>query len=164
MVGVMGVGRAPWRRTRVIVGVSGSPRSLAALRLAVAAARDREAHLYAVLVKPRLSPPAAARSVRLEWQAEGFDRLRRAFDEALGGLPDCPTVHLEVLPGEPADALVAAADLPDDLLVVSRSRPSARRWLGRSVDQQCLSLAQCPVLITPAPISCDVQRLDTMSS
>src|SRR5207247_4680150 len=78
---------------RVIAGVSGSLRSLGALRAAVAEARSAGAALQAVLAWSPAGGEIAYRRapcpvlLRL-WEQEACERLRDAFDQAFGGLPD----------------------------------------------------------------------------
>ncbi|MEB8342254.1 universal stress protein [Streptomyces endophyticus] len=96
---------------RVVVGVGGSPASLAALRSAVAEARRSDRPLVAVLA---WEPPEGEAMYRRwpdaawarHWYEEARARLAAAFEEALGGLPpdlgpvwsspacpDCPGTH-----------------------------------------------------------------------
>ncbi len=96
---------------RVIAGVNGSVRSLAALRAAVAEARLAGAELLAVHAwVPAGGELAYARApcpyLLKVWEQAACDCLRAAFDEAFGGMP----AGLEIRP------------------VIVRSE-SARRWL-----------------------------------
>ncbi|WUH92086.1 universal stress protein [Streptomyces sp. NBC_00433] len=142
---------------RVVVGVSGSLLSLAALHRAVDEARRRDAELTAVLAwappagehghrtNPWPSPPAA-----LENAAAA--RLEQAFRDAFGGFPYGVRVRLVTARGEPATALVALADRPDDLLVVSTGRRGGfQRLFHGGVARYCLAHARCPVLAVPPP-------------
>ncbi|GAA2230930.1 MULTISPECIES: universal stress protein [Kitasatospora] len=140
---------------RLVVGVSGSLGSLAALHQAVAEARRTDAEVLAVLVwEPpggehgyRRSPcPPLLSAVR----AAAVDRLRTALDEAFGGAPADLGARFqsEVVRSEPGFALVRLADRPGDVLVIgaghgSRLRPSVARY--------CLRHATCPVLAVPRP-------------
>jgi nucleotide-binding universal stress UspA family protein len=142
---------------RVIAGVSGSVRSLAALRVGAAEARSAGAELLPVLA---WTPPggelAYARSpcplLLRVWEQEARERLRIALDEAFGGMPGGLVVHPVIVRGPPGPALVGTADRPDDLLVVGCGR---RGWLGRvvhgAVSRYCLAHVGCPVLAVPAP-------------
>ena len=55
------------------------------------------------------------------WEQEACERLRDAFDEAFGGVPDGVAVQSMVVRAPPGPALVELADQDDDLLVVEKS-------------------------------------------
>jgi nucleotide-binding universal stress UspA family protein len=142
---------------RVVVGVSGTPSSLEALRTAVAQARRRQERLLAVLCwQPPGGEVTYARApspdlVQL-WQGEAAARLRNSFDEALGGPPEGIDLEPLVVRGGPGPSLVAIADRPGDLLVVGggeRGWP-ARLFHGRTA-RYCVAHASCPVLAVPPP-------------
>jgi nucleotide-binding universal stress UspA family protein len=137
---------------RVVVGVSDSITGLAALRTAVAEARRRRLPIHAV----------RAWSMGGSWAAAGLSYLRedqarataemtvRAFGAALGAMPTDVRVVTVTIEGTPAAALVAYADRDGDLLVLGASdRVGLRRLRGRSVAQQCVARAVCPVLAVP---------------
>jgi nucleotide-binding universal stress UspA family protein len=142
---------------RLVVGVSGSPGSLGALRFALELARRNDVPLVAVLawVPPggdlaeRRCPSVALRRV---WAADAQKRLEDALGTACGGVPPNLDIKLVVIRGEPGPALVEVADSGDDLLVVGAGRRGAlsRMWRGR-VSRCCLSHARCPVLAVPHP-------------
>ncbi|MFE0105870.1 universal stress protein [Streptomyces sp. NPDC059009] len=141
-------------RGRVVVGVTGSLASLAALRAAAAEARNSGRPLLAVLAwEP---PEGEALYLRhpdkewaAHWKAEARARLDRAFDEVFGGAPGGVEVERWVVRGRPAAALCDMAPGEDDLLVVG-SRPHARRGGGR-VRRRVLRRAVCGVLVVRAP-------------
>jgi nucleotide-binding universal stress UspA family protein len=142
---------------RVIAGVSGSVRSLGALRAGVAEARSSGAELIAVLAwAPSggefayLRAPCPLLLKLCEDAAK--ERIRDAFDDALGGLPDDLAVQLLVVRARPGPVLVEFANKPDDLLVVGcggRSLLSAA--VHGSVTRYCVAHAHCPVLAVPPP-------------
>jgi nucleotide-binding universal stress UspA family protein len=142
---------------RVIAGVNGSMRSLAALRVAVDEARSATAVLQPLLawapvggeVAYRRAPCPALLGV---WQDAASDRLHRAFDEAFGGMPDGLVIEPVVVRGAAGPALVRMADQPDDLLVVGGGGWGriARNFHG-AVGRYCLARARCPVLVVPPP-------------
>jgi len=142
---------------QIIAGVSGSLRSLGALRAAADAARSAGAELLAVLAwAPAGGEIAYMRApcpllLRL-WEQEACERLRDAFDRALGGLPGGVAVRPLVVRAPPGPALVELADRYDDLLVVGYG---GRGRLGcavhGSVARYCLAHARCPVLAVPPP-------------
>jgi len=142
---------------RLVVGVSGSPASLHALRYARLAAASSGAQIAAVhaWVPPggdlaeRRCPSAA---LRRAWAAAAGTRLTDAIDAAWGGLPPDLDVELVIIRAEPGPALVQVADSARDLLVVGAGQRGAlrRMWRGK-VSRYCLAHAQCPVLALPQP-------------
>ena len=142
---------------RVIAGVSGSLRSLGALRAAVAEARSAGTAVLAVLAwAPAGGEIAYLRApcpllLRL-WEQEAHERMRDAFDEAFGGMPGGVAVRRLVVRAPPGPALVELADHRDDLLVVGYG---GRSRLGCAVHGQvtryCMAHARCPVLAVPPP-------------
>ncbi|MEU1020275.1 universal stress protein [Streptomyces sp. NPDC005900] len=138
---------------RVVVGVSGSLASLAALRVAAKEARRGRRVLVAVIAwEPpegealylRRPDPRWAR----HWQAEARARLDRAFDEVFGGAPPGVAVERRVIRDSPARALSALAAHPDDLLVLG-TRPGRRR--PSRVHRRARARTACPVLTVPSP-------------
>lgn len=141
--------------SRVVVGVSGSLGSLAALRAGAREARLRGLELVAVMA---WSPPEGEglfarfpdRGWAAMWEAEAAETLDRAFAEAFGGDPAAvPAVRRHVLRGDPGRTLCAVAGRPDDLLVIG-GRPGRRR--GGRVGRRLRGNAVCPVLTVPAPV------------
>lgn len=142
---------------RVVVGVSGTPTSLQALRTATRVALRQERPLLAVLAWAPVGGETAYRRSPCPdllglWQESAVVRLRTSFEEALGGVPAGLAVESRVVRGEPGQVLVTLADHPDDLLVVGagdRDWPACW-WHGR-VARYCLGHARCPVLAVPPP-------------
>ncbi|MEU8590808.1 universal stress protein [Streptomyces sp. NPDC048664] len=145
---------------RVVVGVSGSTGSLAALRWAEGEARRRGAALWPVLaweppggdVATRRGPGAAVMCDA--WQDLARTRLVTALGEVFGdGGPGVPT-HALVARGVPGMALLEVADREGDVLVVGAGRRGPwRRACRRSVSRYCLAHAVCPVLaVPPSPL------------
>ena len=142
---------------RLIVGTSGSPGSLCALRYAEAAARARDAVLIPVIA---WEPPGGDRAdwvqpsgyLRQEWRNLAARRLRDALIAVWGEVPDDPLVQPHVERGPAGWVLVNLADRPDDLLVVGAGRRGtlARMALSR-VGRYCLAHARCRVLAIPPP-------------
>lgn len=142
---------------RVIAGVSGSVRSLGALRAAAAEARSAGAELLAVLAwAPAGGEIAYMRApcpllLRL-WEEEACGRLRHAFDAAFGGLPEDVPARLLAVRGPPGPALVELASRPDDLLVVGYGGRSRLGYaLHGAIARYCIAHARCPVLTAPPP-------------
>jgi len=142
---------------RVIAGVSGSVRSLGALRAGMVEARSNCAELVAVLAWA----PAGGEFAYMRapcplllkiCEDAAQERIREAFDAAFGGVPDDVAVRLLVVRARPGPALVDLAARPDDLLVVGcggRSWPSSA--VHGSVTRYCIAHARCPVLAVPPP-------------
>lgn len=136
---------------RVVVGVSGSPRNLHALRHAVELARSYNATLIAVHVRPAKPRRSPFRRQTIPWQQEASIVVRTAFDEGLGGLPPDVDCVLLAAPGHPGRALLAIADRANDVLVLGSAR---RRHLGLPkprVAEYCVTHAACSVLTAPPP-------------
>ncbi|MGW2371890.1 MULTISPECIES: universal stress protein [Kitasatospora] len=141
---------------RVVVGVSGSLGSLAALHRGVAEARNRGAELWPVLA---WEPPGGEHGYRrspcpplLAAVREAAERrLDEALDAAFGGADPGVPVQPVVIRGETGPALVHLADRADDLLVLGRSGGPLRRRLRRPVSGYCARRAGCPVLTVPVP-------------
>jgi nucleotide-binding universal stress UspA family protein len=145
---------------RVVVGVSGTPSSLQALRVAVGEAQRAGVGLRAVVAWVPVGGEIAYHRapcpdlLRL-WEEEAQWRLRNAFDEAFGGVPTVPGIpgiELVSLRGTAGPALVAAADRPDDLLVLSAGpRGGLARLTHGATARYCVAHATCQVLTVPMP-------------
>jgi nucleotide-binding universal stress UspA family protein len=143
---------------RVIVGASGSPASLQALRYAEELARANDALLIPVLawvppggdIADRRMPCPYLRRV---WAEDASQRLKETLSIVLGEIPiGHPTVRPLVAPGEAGIVLVNTACYPDDLLVVGAGRRGAlTRIVSGKVSHYCVSHAHCPVLAVPPP-------------
>ena len=142
---------------QIIAGVSGSLRSLGALRAAADEARSARAELLAVLAWAPAGGEIAYMwapcplLLRL-WEQEACERLRDAFDQAFGGLPEGVAVRQLVVRAPPGPALVELADRPDDLLVVGYGGRSRLGYaVHGAVTRYCMAHARCPVLTAPPP-------------
>ncbi len=142
---------------RVIVGASGSPGSLCAVRYALTLARANAVPLEAViawlppggdLAERRCPDPALRRT----WSESARQRLLHVLEDACGGATPDVSLSMITVRSEPGPALVDAADSADDLLVVGAGRRGLLRriWHGR-VTRYCMAHARCPVLAIPAP-------------
>ncbi len=142
---------------RVIVGASGSPGSLQALRYAEELARAHDAMLMPVLawVPPggdladRRAPCGYLHRV---WAEDACQRLRDTLRLVWGEIPAGPSIQPAVVRGEAGWVLVHVADCPGDLLVVGAGRRGAlARVVSGKVSRYCLAHAWCPVLAVPPP-------------
>jgi hypothetical protein len=107
---------------RVIAGVSGSLRSLGALRWRGRSPRSRGRAGGRARLGSRPWEVAYRRVpcpllLKL-WEQAACQRLRDAFDDAFGGVPCGVAVRQLVVRAAPSPALVELADRRDDLLVV----------------------------------------------
>ncbi|MFJ6618705.1 universal stress protein [Kitasatospora sp. NPDC091335] len=158
---------SPKTGPRVVVGVSGSLASLAALHRGVAEARDRGALLVPVLA---WEPPGGEHGYRrspcpplLAAVREAAEqRLRDALDAAFGGTDPGVPLRPVVIRGDTGPALLHVADRPDDLLVLGHAGGPLRRGLRRAVPGYCARRAGCPVLTVPVPeLLRDLRRMET---
>ena len=141
---------------RIIIGTSGSPGSLQALRYAAGIVRKNDSILVPVLAwmppggdfADRTHPSGHLRQV---WRDAAWLRLWTALEMAWGGIaPAGRPAEPMVLRGEPGEVLVAAACGPTDLLVVGAGRRGTVRHLVSSrVSRYCLAHAECPVVAVP---------------
>jgi nucleotide-binding universal stress UspA family protein len=150
-------GPAP-RSGRIMVGVDGSPASMAALRWASVEARLRDMRLHIVYVrdrKPAVSPhyawPGASRGAA--GCAGRESALRALIDDALGSAAR-PAVQLEFADGLPARVLLdRAAGAAMLVLGSTRSGGLDAAPVGKPaaplgpVARDCLRAALCPVVI-----------------
>jgi len=123
---------------RVVLGLDGSPNSVAALRRAVTEARRLGATLDAVLILPGdPEPEAYAAGLRLL-----AGTLNREFPDGLG-VP----VRRVVEHGRPTDVLVRLADGASLLVLGARAHSEAGNPLGGDVVPVCLSRVRCPLAV-----------------
>ncbi|MGW2395838.1 universal stress protein [Kitasatospora sp. NPDC001664] len=143
---------------RVVVGVSGSPGSTAALRTAVAEAGRTGAVVVAVLAwsPPPVTgrghwgvPVLAALDAGLDAAAE---RLRGTIDGAFAVGLSRVRLSSFVVRGEAGEVLVRMVGEPEDLLVVGAGAEGLIwRGLRPSVASHCVRRSGCPVLVVPRP-------------
>lgn len=147
---------------RVVAGVSGSPGSVRALRYALGAAADAGVGVLAVHTWLPPGGDLAERRhpsihLRMIWEDAARQQLARALEDAgAAGVEEAvgeQLVRTVVVRGLPGPVLVAAADSPDDLLVVGAGRrgPLAR-LRPPGVGRYCLAHAACPVVAVPPSI------------
>ena len=141
---------------RLIVGTSGSPGSLRALRYGEVLARAHDAVLIPVIAwevpgesRGRIQP---ASELGRACRDLACQRLRDALVAVWGEVPDDPLVQPHVERGPAGWVLVNLACRPDDVLIVGAGR---RRVLARlgfpTVSRYCLAHARCPVIAVPPP-------------
>jgi nucleotide-binding universal stress UspA family protein len=141
----------PTERSRVVVGVDGSPGARAALEWAYAEARLREVGVYAVcaydepwaIAAAGMSSAAAVAELRTALAAEAEDVLGAAQEAA----PESVGVTGEAIRSAPGPALVAAAEGSALLVVGSRGRGGFKSLLLGSVSQYCAVHARGVVVV-----------------
>ncbi|MFD8999766.1 universal stress protein [Streptomyces sp. NPDC059582] len=149
---------------RVVVGVSGSPGSISALRRAAKEARRRDAELWPVLA---WEPPGGELSALRhqvpnasaeQWQHLARERLLTVLGEVFGDAGPSVGMRALVARGAPGPALVEIADGEDDILVVGAGQRSQwHRACSRSISRYCLAHATCPVLaVPPSPLESEL--------
>ena len=156
--------------SRVIVGVSGSPGCLPAVRYAAEVASAYETPLVPVLawqppggdLAERSHPSPALRDL---WAEAASRRLQGTLMAAFGGLPPDIPIRPQIVRGEPGRSLVGTATEPGDLLVIGTGRrPGISRVLHAGVSRYCLAHAACPVLaVPPSPLDTEWRRLSRRS-
>ncbi len=136
---------------RIVVGIDGSPPSVAALRWAI-----RQAELTGASVDAVSAWQFPASAGAYGWAPEsGFDNidfegltakaLKAAVDQV--GPPPSVTIRQLVVEGNPAQALLDAAAKADLLIVGNRGHGAFADALLGSVSERCVRHAHCPVLV-----------------
>ena len=141
----------PTERSRIVVGVDGSPGASAALEWAYAEARLRDVGVYAVcaydepwgIASLGMSSAAAVAELRtaLAADAEG------ALEAAQAAAPEGVGVTGEAVQGAAGPALVSASDGSALLVVGSRGRGGFKSLLLGSVSQYCAAHARGVVVV-----------------
>jgi nucleotide-binding universal stress UspA family protein len=138
-----------------VVGVDGSPASVAALRWAAGQAALTYAAVEAVVCWDYPSTSGMEfGSMDIDWAGNARAALVDALDVALGD--EATTVAVTVTRGHPAEVLVAAARGADLLVVGSRGHVALPGGLLGSVSEHVAARASCPVVVVrhvPDPIA-----------
>ena len=150
---------------RIIVGASGSPGSLRALRYAQQLADDLDATLVPVLcwlppdgdLADRRTP---CEELRRLWAQDAGQRLQDALSLAWGDLPADLPVRPVIRRGQPGPGSGGATCRPGDLLAVGAGRRGALARIAHGrVSRYCQAHARCPVLtVPPAPLAHETRR------
>lgn len=140
---------------RVIVGASGTPGSIPALRYAGSVAQRDDVPLVTVHAwVPPGGDLADRRTPSLYlsrlWAEAAARRLSDELEAAWGGVPPSLQVQPRVIRGEPGQVLVDLACDAEDLLIVGAGQRgrAGRLWHGH-VSRYCVARARCPVLTVP---------------
>ena len=133
---------------RIVVGVDGSPSSMAALRWSILQAELTGCAVEAVTAWRFPSSygfaPVTDRAADFEGDARKI--LADALNDVSSVEPDV-VVRSSVVEGHPAEVLVRAARRADMLVVGSRGHGGFTGALLGSVSQYCVHHAPCPVLV-----------------
>jgi nucleotide-binding universal stress UspA family protein len=137
----------------VVVGVDGSRGADAALRFSIDESRLRHAELRIVCAwdVPPMAYAAGFPPVGIE---EGLEKAAEAtVEDVLQRVqrPSDVAIEAVVVRGQPAEALLRAADDADLLVVGARGRGGFRSLLLGSVSHQVASHSHIPTTIVPAP-------------
>jgi len=141
----------PTERSRIVVGIDGSPGASAALEWAYAEARLRNVGVYAVcaydepwgIASLGMSSAAAVAELRTALAAEAAGTLEAAQAAA----PEGVGVTGEAVQGEAGPALVSASHGSALLVVGSRGRGGFKSLLLGSVSQYCAAQAHGVVVV-----------------
>ncbi|MHB8332976.1 MAG: universal stress protein [Candidatus Dormibacteria bacterium] len=142
-------------RGYVVVGVSPTTGSRAALRRAAEEARLRGFDLRAITAwsppvpsgPPGIRPPAIEPRTPEEWQAEVEEGLTAAVRQALGDASDVTCLAVR---GATSKVLLAAAEGAQMLVLGPPHLHGSEALLARVRPLRLISTARCPVLIVPA--------------
>ncbi|HEX4258806.1 MAG TPA: universal stress protein [Streptosporangiaceae bacterium] len=170
---------------RILVGIDGSPASVAAVRWAGREAQLRGMRVHVVFVRDRRLPtphyaPQPRASEPMPSPAAG-ERMQAVVREALGTQPPAG-VQLELADGLPARVLIDRS-VGAEMLVLGSAQPGgastrgpaaplaqARAPLG-PVARDCLHAAPCPVVVVrsgdaapPGPAQAEPARAATTQS
>ena len=141
---------------KVVVGVDGAPRTIAALRWAASEALRRDAEVVAVhawgsMVRPASYAPVAADASPDECASRAAEVLAAAVRTAFGAAPPVP-VRQVVDERAVVPALLGHAR-DAELLVVASRAPGAPGGRGESgpgpITLSCLRQSECPVVVLP---------------
>ena len=133
---------------RIVVGVDGSPSSMAALRWAILQAELTGCDVEAVIAwrLPSRYGFAAVTDRATDFEGDARKILADALNEVSSVKPDV-LIRSSVAEGHPAEVLVRAARGADMLVVGSRGHGGFTEAVLGSVSQHCVHHAPCPVLV-----------------
>jgi nucleotide-binding universal stress UspA family protein len=140
---------------RIAVGYDGGPEAQAALDVAQQLASELGAALtvYTAWQDPPLAVASSTGTAVYvpELAQELREEAQALLDRALAGLPPRTAGHL--LHGRPDDALVAASEDHDLMVVGSRRWGTAKRVALGSSSDRLVHQAHCAVLVIPRPLA-----------
>ncbi len=132
----------------IVVGVDGSPSSIAALRWAIRQAKLTGSSVDAVTAwqVPTAYGLAPIGEDAFDFEADAKKILADALNE-VSGTESGVVIRSSVVEGNPADVLVWAARGADQLVVGSRGHGGLTAALLGSVSQHCVHHTSCPVTV-----------------
>ncbi len=133
---------------RIVVGVDGSPSSVAAVEWAAHQAELTGAVLLALMTWEWPTSYGWSLPIPSEYDPEHDTEkcLGQALEPIRAAHPTI-TIEAEVLEGHPAPILVKASEGADLLVVGSRGHGEFAGMLIGSVSEHCVTNAHCPVLV-----------------
>lgn len=140
-------------KPKIVIGVDGSPASLAALREALEEARLRHAHLQVVMAwqltwsEIAIETPVVVQKI-VEHDAQILEAALASIDHGRAAGVD---VSSELVNGHAATALIDAASDATLLVVGTRGTSGLTGTIIGSVAHAAIHHAKCPVLVVPAP-------------
>jgi len=146
----------PQTTRHVVVGVDGTPRTVAALRWAATEAARRDAELHAVHawdsgMRPASYAPVTDRSTPDECARRAAARLAETVHAAFGASPPVPV--REVVDDRSVVPALLDHSRDAELLVLATRVPAADGPPGEfgpgSTTLSCLRQAACPVVVLP---------------
>jgi nucleotide-binding universal stress UspA family protein len=141
---------SPSTRSRIVVGVDGSPSSRQALRWAARQAELTGAELHAVTAWRLPTTYGWIPSVAdFDWAGNARRTLDGAIKDSLEDTR-AASIRRDVVDDHPAAALLHAAADADLLVIGSRGRGELAGLLLGSVAQHVITHAPCPVLVVRA--------------
>lgn len=163
------------RLRRVVVGVDGSPNSVAALRYAVGvAARDggtvdaicafhpyvQAQYPFAMAVPPYgpIGEGSHEGTTLVGAVIDAAADARQTLEDTMGeafGVSELVGVHLVALEGSAHDVLTRSAEHADLLVVGARGHTGPLAMVLGSTAQACTRHAHCPVLVVPTQVNDD---------
>lgn len=139
----------------IVVGVDGSEGGRRALEWALAEAADRGGTVQAVTAWSWDGieyGPIAATSPGEE-KARAAAVLQRQVEAVTARSGMRHPVATELIEGNPADVLAAAARPANLLVLGSHGHSRVRHTVLGSVSEECVRKATCPVVVIPVPVS-----------
>lgn len=136
--------------TAVVVGVDGSPASIAALQHGhrLAAAMDVEVHAVACWLAPQMAQGHAVMGIS-HFEEKARLTLNDAVVAAFGNPPP-PNLRTRLVNGDARQVLLSAGKDAGMLVVGRRGHGGFGGLLLGSVSSACVAHAECPVLVVHA--------------
>lgn len=135
---------------KVLLAVDGSEHALRAARMAAELARSMKSTELRIVVSYESIPPYLGEPNMQSAITARMKEAQSVLDQAVKEVGKIPgTVHIEVLEGPPADAIIDVANTRESDVIVMGSRGLGRLagLLLGSTSQKVVSHAPCPVLI-----------------